>query len=80
MIYGKQSSALFRAGDTCVKCRQGTCAVHWPEQNKCSSDLRLEADRVDVDINFLNENGSVSVSFLQVENNINKWLLYCFYY
>ena len=54
--------------------------MDWPEQNKRSSDLRLEADSVDVDINFLNENGSLSVSLLQMENKINKRLLYCFYY
>lgn len=57
------------SGDVC-------CAL--AGENKCSSDLRLEAGRMDVDINFLNENGSLSVSFLQVENKLNKWLLYCF--
>lgn len=45
-------------------------------RSRVSAPLTLDLNRVDVDINFLNENGSLSVSLLQVENKINKWLLY----
>ena len=42
-----------------MRCRQGVCAMEGMKQDKCSLDLGLEADRVDVDINFLNENGNL---------------------
>ena len=45
-------------------------------RSRRSAPLTLDLNRVDVDINFLNENGSLSVSLLQVESKINKWLLY----
>ena len=39
------------------------CAVDGMEQKKWSFDLNLEADTADADINFLNENCNLSVSF-----------------
>lgn len=44
------------------------CAMDRMEQEKRSFDLCLEADTEDTDINFLNVNGDLSVSFQRRTN------------